>query len=113
MKATGIFMVILLLCTTGCASLVVGGAGAGGYYAGKDERSVGRITEDAQITSSINAKYVRDSQISAMDINVDTYNGVVTLHGHVNSVDAEARALSLARSTKGVKQVISRLSVVR
>jgi len=108
----GVFLAAVLCCLGGCGALVVGGAAAGGYYVGKDERSVGQIADDATITSTINTKYVRDSQVSALDINVDTYRGVVTLHGSVSSKAAAARAVELARSTKGVRKVISKLSVV-
>ena len=108
-------VVVLVLMSTlwlsGCGALLVGGAATGGYYVGKDDRSLGRITDDATITSSINAKYVRDDLVKALDINVDTYNGVVTLYGNVKSGAAAARAVHLAKTTRGVAQVISRLTV--
>lgn len=98
---------------SGCGALVVGGAAAGGYYVGKDERTLGEITDDASITSSINAKYVKDKQVSALDINVDTRRGVVTLYGSVDSQAVASRAIEIARATRGVKQVISKLTVVQ
>ncbi|MGD8514641.1 MAG: BON domain-containing protein [Granulosicoccaceae bacterium] len=103
------FPVILLsvLLLGGCTAAVVGGAAVGGYYVGKDERSVGQITEDGVITSKVNAKYVNDNLVKARDINVDTYNNVVYLYGHVDSQAAYDRAVALARSVKGVKQVVS------
>jgi hyperosmotically inducible protein len=104
--------IVACLSVSGCTPVLVGGAAVGGYYVGKDQRSTGRIVDDATITSSINAKYVKDRQISAVDINVDTYNGVVTLHGNVPSQRTADRAVALARATKGVKKVISRLVVV-
>lgn len=103
----------LTMLLSGCAAVVVGGAAAGGYYVGQDERSIGRISEDATITSSINAAYVKDDLVSALDINVDTRNGVVTLYGSVSSGRVATRAVQLARSVKGVKQVHSKLTVVR
>ena len=96
----------------GCAAVVVGGAAAGGYYVGKDERSVGEITEDAAITTKVNAKFVGDDLVKTFDIDVDTYRGTVYLHGHVDSPAARARAVSLAGSVKGVRSVVSKLSVV-
>jgi hyperosmotically inducible protein len=95
----------------GCAAAVVGGAAAGGYYAGKDERSVGQIAEDAGITSSINTRYVQDDLVQARNINVDTYNGVVTLYGNVPNQTVIDRAVSIARSVKGVRQVVSKLTI--
>lgn len=101
----------LVLSAGGCAALVVGGAATGGYYVGKDERAIGQIVDDASITASINAKYVNDPQVSAIDINVDTRSGVVTLYGNIGNATAARRAVEIARSTKGVRKVISKLVV--
>ena len=112
-----IWQVVLIslaaMTTSGCGALVVGGAAAGGYYVGKDDRSVAWISEDAAITSRINTRYVKDDLVSAMDVNVDTRNGVVTLYGPVPSAAAAERAVSLARGTRGVKQVVSRLTITQ
>jgi hyperosmotically inducible protein len=96
----------------GCAALVVGGAAAGGgYYAVKDKRSATEKTGDAAITSAINRKYVNDGLVSAFDINIATYRGVVTLNGTVKTQAAASRAVELARSTSNVKRVVSHIGV--
>lgn len=95
----------------GCAAAVVGGAVAGGYYAGKDERSVGEITDDTAITSTINKRYIQDGVVKARKINVDTYRGVVTLYGTVESQDVASRAVAIARGVNGVNQVVSKLTI--
>ncbi|MBW2267050.1 MAG: BON domain-containing protein [Deltaproteobacteria bacterium] len=105
--------VFLLTLPTGCTFLAIGGAAAGGYYVGTDERPVGEMVDDASITASVKTKLARDAEIKALDINVDTYRGVVTLHGHVSSAGAQGRAATLTRSVKGVREVRSRLAVVR
>lgn len=96
----------------GCGAAVVGGAAAGGYYVGKDKRSVGTMTDDGSITTKINARFVKDDLVSAWDINVDTYNGVVTLYGSVSSAAARARAGRIAASVKGVRRVENKITVV-
>jgi len=96
----------------GCTPALVAGAGAAGYYVGKDSRSAGRIADDAAITASVKTKLAQDDLTSVIDINVDTFNGVVTLHGRVPSHHAADRVVSLAWSTKGVVRVISKLKVV-
>jgi hyperosmotically inducible protein len=96
----------------GCTAAAVAGAGAAGYYIGKDERSVGRIADDAAITTSINAKLAKEDLGSVVDIDVDTYNGVVTLHGKVSSQRQADRVYAIAGSTKGVQRVVSKLVVV-
>lgn len=95
----------------GCAAAVVGGAAAGGYYVGQDERSAGQIAEDAGITATINTRFLRDDMVKARTINVDTFNGVVTLYGEVSSQAIVDRAVSIARGVKGVRQVVSKLTV--
>lgn len=95
----------------GCAAAVVGGAAAGGYYVGQDERSAGQIATDASITSTINTRYVQDDLVKARTINVDTYNGVVTLYGTVANQSVADRAIAIARGVKGVRQVVSKLTV--
>jgi osmotically-inducible protein OsmY len=107
----GLLITITVCYLTGCAGLVIGGAAAGGYYVAKDKRSSGEIVEDATITSSINAKYVKDDLVSALDVNVDTYRGVVTLNGLVANKAAATRAIDLALSTKNVTKVISNLTI--
>ena len=98
---------------TGCTLLLLGSAGAGGYYVGTDERSVTQIAEDVAITSAINAKFIKDKYIDNLDIDVDTYNNVVTLNGHVSQSSYINRSISLARSVDGVRRVISNLTVIR
>ena len=107
----GLLLTIIVCYLTGCAGLVIGGAAAGGYYVAKDKRSSGEIIDDAAITSSINTKYVKDDLVSALDVNVDTYRGVVTLNGMVANQAAAKRAIDLALSTKNVTKVISNLTI--
>jgi hyperosmotically inducible protein len=98
--------------STGCFWLAVGGAGAVGYEIAKDDRTIGTKLSDASITSGVKTKLIRDSEIDAIDINVDTFQGVVTLNGNIQSRNAKRRAAKLARSVKGVKSVRSKLIVV-
>ena len=98
MKMLELTMVILLVAglLNGCAALVVGGAGVGGYVVAKDKRSISEMTSDASITSSINTKFLQDDMVSAVAINVDTHKGVVTLKGAVDTYEAARRAYDLA-----------------
>ena len=108
-----LLLILATITTSGCGALVVGGAAGGGYSVAQDERTPAQISRDASITSGINAKYVKDDLINAMTVKVETYNGVVTLHGAQPSVRVVERAVSLARDTKGVTLVISRLTVAQ
>lgn len=110
-KTTLVLLIPLALGVTGCAPLLIGGGAAAGYYAGKDERTLGEMTDDATVTARVKNQFINDAQVNAWDINVDTYRGVVSLYGSVPSQAAANRAVSLARGTEGVKQVNSRLTI--
>jgi|TARA_R110002096_G_scaffold168798_4_gene340053 hyperosmotically inducible protein len=106
---------ILILSTvllSACTTLLVGGAGAGGYAVGTDERPFSVISQDLSITASVKTTLIKDKQIDAFDINVDTYRGVVTLHGHVKTSSQLNRAVQLSASVKGVNKVLSKLKVI-
>lgn len=71
----------------------------------------GAMFDNAKTVTVINAKLVGDSKLSALKINVDADQGVVTLKGTVKSVDLIGRAIGLALDTDNVVQVVSLLTV--
>jgi hypothetical protein len=66
---------------------------------------------DAGITTSVNTQLATDDMVSALDVNVTTDNGVVTLSGTVESVAERERAMEIARNTEGVRDVIDQLRI--
>ena len=76
-------------------------------------RSAGVTVSDLWITSATKMKLAADSRTPATEINVDTYDGVVTLFGMVPSQESKAAATQLARSVSGVKRVENKIEVVR
>jgi hyperosmotically inducible protein len=73
---------------------------------------VWETASDIWITSAIKMLLLTDSQTPALDINVDTWAGVVTLFGIVPSQQAKAAAEADARKVSGVKRVQNELQVV-
>ena len=67
--------------------------------------------ENGALTAKIKAKMALDDSVKALDINVDTADGVVTLTGTVHSEAERTRAVQLARETAGVTSVTDRLTV--
>lgn len=63
------------------------------------------------LTAKIKSKMALDDSVKALDINVDTADGVVTLTGTVHSEDERTRAVRLARETAGVTSVNDRLTI--
>ena len=66
---------------------------------------------DAGITSSVKTKLAADDMVKAYQVDVDTQNNVVTLSGNVETSSAKDRALELARTTEGVRDVIDQIRV--
>lgn len=66
---------------------------------------------NARISSTIKAKLITEPTLSALTINVDTTDGLVTLSGTVSSHEQIAKAVRIALDTEGVTKVISTLQV--
>ena len=66
--------------------------------------------DDAEIKDRI-AKKVDKAVIDDSDIRVEVKNGVVRLSGQVESQTDRLRALTLARSTEGVRSVVDELAI--
>lgn len=67
---------------------------------------------DAWITAKTRIALMTTDGIDTWDLNVDTNNGVVTLHGKVETAAAKAAAEREARRLDGVKDVKNLLQVV-
>jgi hyperosmotically inducible periplasmic protein len=71
----------------------------------------GAKLEDAWLATRIHAKFVGDRDIKARDIKVSANDGVVTLKGRVLNESERQLALTLAKDTGGVNQVVDNLDV--
>ncbi|MBL8347100.1 MAG: BON domain-containing protein [Rubrivivax sp.] len=66
---------------------------------------------DATITAAVKAELARDSELSALSINVDTTEGRVALRGTAPNAIARDRATRLAAAVEGVRKVENQLTV--
>jgi osmotically-inducible protein OsmY len=66
---------------------------------------------DAWITMKIQAHYFLDPDVKGHEIDVDTRDGVVTLTGSVDAIEAKNEAELIAKGTDGVTRVVNRLMV--
>lgn len=76
-----------------------------------DRRSFGQWVNDATTSAVVKAELIRNENIRANDIDVDTENDVVTLRGAVATEQQKQLAEQLAKNTRGVKQVRNELRV--
>jgi osmotically-inducible protein OsmY len=103
--------VLLAVWLGGCASAVSSGYGQGGLDA--SGRSYADARADNRITSAVTSALVRDREVPAMDIDVRTHHGVVTLSGSVPSTEVARRAARIAAGLPEVERVENRLRIAR
>ncbi|MHC1697320.1 MAG: BON domain-containing protein [Geobacteraceae bacterium] len=94
------FMVCLALITSfiGCAST-------------RTKEGTGEYLDDTAITTKVKAAIFADADLKVMQINVETFKGVVQLSGFVNSAQSVTKAAEVARGVKGVTAVKNNLIV--
>jgi osmotically-inducible protein OsmY len=73
--------------------------------------STGGYVDDSTITAKIKSALVQDKSVSAADVHVKTYKGVVDLSGFVNSAQEITEARIVADQVEGVKSVHDNLIV--
>jgi osmotically-inducible protein OsmY len=79
----------------------------------RDEHDDALSERDQLITSKIREQFARDPQVSARDIDIDTYRGAVALSGYVDDGSEIHRAVKIALATPGVRTVRNDMRVAR
>jgi hyperosmotically inducible protein len=77
----------------------------------KPPTTVGEKIDDGIITTKVKGALVAESNVDSGDISVVTRDGVVQLSGFVKDQAQIDRAVQVARSAEGVKDVMNELSV--
>jgi osmotically-inducible protein OsmY len=67
--------------------------------------------DDAAITAKVKTAVIAEPGLSALKIDVDTKDGVVTLTGTVDSAAMKDRAQQVAQGVSGVRSVVDNLVV--
>jgi osmotically-inducible protein OsmY len=102
-KLQAILLILALVAPLGSAAC---GAGA----VSPRRNSATAPPDDPTITTRVKTALINDPAISST-IDVQTFEGVVTLSGKVKSKDEEAKAIGLARTIRGVTDVKSKLEI--
>ncbi len=90
--------VTIAMCMAGCASTPT-------------RESTGGYIDDSTITAKIKADLLQDNKLSASDVHVKTYKGVVDLSGFVNRETDISEAGIVAERVSGVRSVHNNLIV--
>lgn len=80
-------------------------------YTEEKAEDAGEYVDDAVITTKVKAVIFEDDNLSSMDINVETNNGIVQLSGFVESDADIDTAENLAATVKGVKDIENDIQV--
>lgn len=97
-KISALFMTFFLACLTGCVST-------------QQHQSASEYIDDAIITTKVKAALFNAPDLSAAEINVETYNGEVQLSGFVSTKNQINEAIQVAQKVDGVKKVKNSLLV--
>lgn len=71
----------------------------------RTQSSTGEYLDDSVITSKVKAKLLEDKEVSGLAVNVETFKGVVQLSGFAETEAERQKAVQLARSVGGVKDI--------
>lgn len=93
-----LLLTLSMLLVIGCAST-------------STESSTGEMIDDTVITTKVKAAIFQDEELSASEINVETFKGVVQLSGFVSERSDVSRASAVTRAVAGVVSVTNSLVV--
>lgn len=105
MKKSVTTLVALMALTAGTVFFQTGCAGTA------TSASTGEYIDDTAITAKVKAAFVRDPIVKALDVQVETFKGVVQLSGFVETPEQKSRAEQIARSTSGVQNVTNSIAI--
>jgi osmotically-inducible protein OsmY len=89
---------VLIVSFMGCAST-------------RTKEGTGDYVDDTTITAKVKTAILTDPDLKVLQINVETFKGVVQLSGFVNSAQSVKKAGEVAGSVKGVTSVKNNLVV--
>lgn len=101
-------LIAMLPALSGCATAIVGAAGATAVTA-TQERSFGEALDDAAVSNEIKSKLIANGGLSEVDVEVAA--GVVLLSGRVWTPELRLKAESLAWSVRRADDVANEIRV--
>jgi len=75
-------------------------------------RKAGQVYDDAVIATRIKTRLTEMMGTQVIGVDVDVYQGEVTLQGRVHSPNQELRVVAVAARVPGVKKVINLLKII-
>ena len=97
-RLSAVFIAALLVSALGCATQ-------------SEPQSPGAYMGDSWVTSKVKTAILNEPSLKVLQINVETYEGVVQLSGFVDNAASRTKAAEIARSVQGVKTVKNDLAI--
>jgi len=91
-KFAAVFLAILMASLLGCASTAT-------------QEGTGEYIDNTVITAKVKTAIFNEPTLKTLEINVETFKGVVQLSGFVNSQAEIDKAVEVVQQVKGVKSV--------
>jgi len=105
-------VLITMLMTGGCTSMLLGASGdSAGSAIGQDRRGTAQISADDRISTTIRSRFAADADLAPLRLRVETRNGVVTLRGAARSFTQRDRAVRIATDVSGAVRVDNQISI--
>lgn len=101
-------LIALVPLVSGCATAIVGAAGATAVTA-TQERSFGEALDDAAVSAEIKSKLIANGGLGEVDVEVA--GGLVLLSGRVQTPELRLKAESLAWSVKRASDVANEVKI--
>ncbi|MGB9152920.1 MAG: BON domain-containing protein [Alphaproteobacteria bacterium] len=73
--------------------------------------TTGQFVDDTTITAKVKSAILSDSQLSVLQVKVDTLHGTVTLSGNVDTKAQDDEAVKDAKMVDGVAHVTDNLTI--
>ena len=93
-----VLLVIVVMTMLGCAG-------------SRTQKSAGDVIDDSVIGSKVKTALLADKEVSGLQVEVETFKGIVQLSGFVDTAAQSKKAEQIARGVKGVKEVKNSLIV--
>jgi osmotically-inducible protein OsmY len=93
---TALLAAVMMTAVVGCASTAT-------------KEGTGEYVDDSWITTKVKAAILNEPTLKSAEINVETFKGIVQLSGFVRQKEDIAKAASVTRTIKGVKDVKNNL----
>jgi osmotically-inducible protein OsmY len=79
---------------------------------GEKAAEAGKALDDATVTARVKSALIAEPGVKSLAIDVDTKDGIVTLHGTTDTLANRDNATRLAAGVEGVKSVTNNLKII-